>query len=102
MRRRPCLNLLSDGNPYIQRVYLTTATTCSQGASSELLLSGAASHNLYTGYHYVKYRLPTGPMRPSSHDLPWLSKPFVLWIYPSIMPPPHKPHQGILPSPNGP
>src|SRR5271168_2607743 len=84
------------------RVYLMTAATCSHSVSLELLLSSAASHNPYRGYHYIKYQLPTGPMHPSSHDLPWLSKPLVLQIYPSIMPPPHKPPQGILPSPNGP
>src|ERR1035438_10461337 len=67
--------------PYIQQVYLTQAAMCSQGASLELLLGSAASHNLYTGYHYIKYQLPAGPMCPSSHNLPWLSKPLVCLIY---------------------
>src|ERR1700733_5592573 len=35
----------------------------------------------YTGYHYIKHLLPTGPMCPSSHDLPWLSKPLILLIF---------------------
>ena len=34
---------------------------------------------LYTTH--VKYQLPTGPMHPSSHDLPWLSKPLIPLIY---------------------
>src|ERR1035438_6646775 len=65
---------------YIQNTYLTQATTCNQGASLELLLSSTASL-LYMGYHYVKYQLPAGPVCPSSHDLPWLSKPLILPIY---------------------
>src|ERR1035438_6062982 len=80
--------------PYIQQVYLTQAATCSQGASSELLLSSATSHNLYRGYHYIKYRLPAGPMRPSSHDLPWLSKPLVCPIYSTLT----SQYQGIHPT----
>ena len=79
----PCVNLFSVANPYVQRAYLTQAATCSQGASLELLLSGTASH--YTmGYHYIKYQLSTGPIHPSSHDLP-LSCPSPL----SNQAPPH-------------
>src|ERR1035438_9724045 len=66
--------------PYIQNAYLTQAATCNQGASLELLLSSAASL-LYMGYPYIKYQLPAGPVCPSSHDLPWLSKPLILLIY---------------------
>ena len=85
---------------YIQLVYLTQAATCSCGASLELLLSSAASHNLYRGYHYVKYQLPTGPICPSSHDLPWLSKPLVHPIYPATLANTHTNLPRLPPSPH--
>src|ERR1700678_4418572 len=56
------------------------------------------------GYHYVKYWLPTGPIRPSSHDLPWLSKPLVYPIYTTTdlhklrasIPPSHRCHVTLV------
>src|ERR1035438_8649449 len=52
----------------------------------------------YTGYHYIKYQLPTGPMCPSSHDLAWLSKPLIPLIYSTLTDTYTNPRACILPS----
>ena len=65
MRRKPCFNLLSDANPYVQRAYLTQAATCSRGAGSELLLSSAASHTILWGVTITNIGCPLGPYVPA-------------------------------------
>ena len=94
---------LQDYPQYVQRLILLSAAHGSQSASLELLLS---SHH-FTCTHdsmlpAVKHQLPAGPMCPSSHDLPWLSKPLVHLIYSSTADQHHHKPQGIHPHPHRP
>ena len=92
---------LWDYPQYVQRLILLSVTHGSQSASLELLLSG----HCFTCTHdsmlpAIKHQLPAGPMCPSSHNLPWLSKPLICPIY-SLTADHHKP-QGIHLHPHGP
>ena len=103
VRRGPCLSLFTGNPQYVQRLILLLAAHGSQSASLELLLSGhcfACTHD--SMLPDIKHQLPTGPMCPSSHDLPWLSKPLVCLIYSSTADQHHNKPQGIHPHPHGP
>src|ERR1022692_4658285 len=99
VRRRPCLSLLA-GITVCTGAYLTHSRSwqleCQLGTTSK-----RSPLRMYTLFYIpsVKHQLPAGPMCPSSHNLPWLSKPLVRPIY--SLTADHK-SQGIHLHPHGP
>src|SRR5450631_1256006 len=88
----------SDNSLYTDWAYLTTAATCSQGASLELLLSSAALHNLYKGVTTSNISCPLGPCVPAVMTCLGCPSPSSTRFTPSLLPTPTQTPQVSIPA----